>query len=120
MLDVQGKDGIKRLSGDNRQDTNAEVIEEFFVTGNPSGNTAATKVVVAKSDNKGMVDALGAGLYAGLNNAPVVLATNSLTEDQEDAIDQIVINKTQTTINRVAVGNGIASSVIKYIKDMVK
>lgn len=120
MLDVQGKDDIKRLSGDTRQDTNAEVIEEFFATGNPSGNTAATKVVVAKSDNKGMVDALGAGLYAGLNNAPVVLATNSLTEDQEDAIDKIVINKNETTINRVAVGNGIASSVIKYIKDMVK
>lgn len=111
MLDVQGKGDIKRLSGETRQDTNAEVIEEFF--------TASTKVVVAKSDNKGMVDALGAGLYAGLNNAPVVLATNSLTDDQEDALDKMTITN-DTKINRVAVGNGIASSVIKYIKDMVK
>ena len=31
MLDVQGKDDIKRLSGDNRQDTNAKVMEEFLL-----------------------------------------------------------------------------------------
>lgn len=116
------KDDVKRLSGDNRQDTNAEVINEFF-TETAGDNTKATKVVVAKSDNKGMVDALGAGLYAGLNNAPVVLATNSLTEDQKDALDKLAIakeNDTDRTVNRLAVGNGIASSVIKYVKDLVK
>jgi len=110
MLDIQGKDDIKRLSGDNRQDTNAKVMEEFF--------TGATKVVVAKSDNKGMVDALGAGLYAGLNDAPVVLATNSLTEDQEDALDKMTITN-DDKINRLQVGQGIASAVAKFIKDLI-
>lgn len=107
------EDDVKRLSGDTRQDTNAEVIEEFFTT--------AKKVVVAKSDNKGMVDALGAGLYAGINEAPLVLATNNLTEDQKDALDKVkatIVNDDK--INRIAVGNGIASSVIQYIKDLVK
>lgn len=118
IVDAHEND-VKRLSGDTRQDTNAEVIDQFF-TETADGNTKATKVVVAKSDNQGMVDALGAGLYAGLNNAPVVLATNSLTEDQKDALDKITIDKDETIINRLAVGNGIASSVIKYIKDMVK
>lgn len=117
------KNNVNRLSGDTRQDTNAEVINEFFTTDVTGVTKKATKVVVAKSDNKGMVDALGAGLYAGLNNAPVVLATNSLTEDQKDALDKLDVKKADAddrTVNRLAVGNGIASSVIKYIKDLVK
>lgn len=112
VVDAHEND-VKRLSGDTRQDTNADVIEEFFTT--------SKKVVVAKSDNKGMVDALGAGLYAGLNEAPLVLATNTLTEDQKDALDKMkatIVNDDK--INRIAVGNGIASSVIQYIKDLAK
>lgn len=117
MLDVQGKGDIERLSGDTRQDTNAAVIEKFFTT------DKVGKVVMAKSDNKGMVDALGAGLYAGLNNAPVVLATNSLTEDQEDALDKVTMEVDSATnptkLNKLVAGEGIASSVIKYVKDLV-
>ncbi|WP_270942955.1 cell wall-binding repeat-containing protein [Romboutsia lituseburensis] len=116
MLDVQGKGDIERLSGDTRQDTNAAVIEKFFTT------DKVGKVVVAKSDNKGMVDALGAGLYAGLNNAPVVLATNSLSEDQEDALDKLKIEVDAATnltkLNKLVAGEGIASSVVKYVKDL--
>lgn len=115
MLDVQGKGDIERLSGDTRQDTNAAVIEKFFTT------DKVDQVVVAKSDNKGMVDALGAGLYAGLNNAPVVLATNSLTEDQEDALDNVKIEVkkvNETKLSKLVAGEGIASSVIKYVKDL--
>ncbi|CEH35628.1 cell wall-binding repeat-containing protein [Romboutsia lituseburensis] len=115
-LDVVGKGNIERLSGDNRQDTNAEVVERFFKN--------ADKVVIAKSDNKGMVDALGAGLYAGKNDAPVVLATNNLTEDQEDYLRAITIKADDTTdenkakANKVIVGNGVSSSIAKFIKDL--
>lgn len=118
IVNANEDDTVKRLSGDNRQDTNAEVIEEFF-TGNKATIPAATKVVVAKSDNKGMVDALGAGLYAGKMKAPVVLATNSLTEDQEDALNNAAIKiKNDENINKIQIGEGIASAVIKFIKNL--
>lgn len=113
VLDVVGaKSRIDRLSGDNRQDTNAKVVETFFKDGDK-----ATKVVVAKSDNKGMVDALGAGVYAGLNNAPVILATNNLTEDQEDYLNNNT-NIDKDAASKVMVGNGISSTIAKFIKNL--
>lgn len=116
ILDVVKTSGdIERLSGDNRQDTNADVVDRFF--------EKAKKVVVAKSDNKGMVDALGAGLYAGLEKAPVILATNNLTKDQEDYlnkntnIDVDAAGKTAAN-SKVMVGNGISSTIAKFIKNL--
>lgn len=118
LLDEVGKDSIKRLSGDDRQDTNAKVATEFFSDAeNAKSDTKATKVVVAKSDNKGMVDALGAGLYAGLNEAPVILATNNLTEDQEDYLNDYT-NIDKTEASKVMVGNGISSTIAKFIKSL--
>lgn len=114
LLDLNkvGNANIERLSGDNRQDTNAKVLETFFKD--------AENVVVAKSDNNGMVDALGAGLYAGTNGTdgtPVVLATNNLTEDQEDYLNKSTkIDKEKAS--KVMVGNGISSSVAKFIKNL--
>lgn len=110
VLDVVGaKSRIARLSGDNRQDTNAKVANKFFV--------GADKVVVAKSDNKGMVDALGAGLYAGKNNAPLILATNNLTEDQEDYLNDTAAVTTASN-HKVIVGNGVSSTIAKFIKNL--
>lgn len=114
VLDVVGsKTRIDRLSGDNRQDTNAKVLEEFF----KKDVNKAENVIVTKSDNKGMVDALGAGLYAGLNNTPVVLATNNLTEDQEDFLNKTTaIDKEKAS--KIMVGNGISSTIAKFIKNL--
>ena len=132
VLDIQGKGNIKRLAGKTRQDTNAAVIDEFF-TGKTVAQGAlqaspakSTKVVVAKSDNKGMVDALGAGLYAGKNNAPLVLATNTVSESQEDVLAKITVatanssasEANRKTINKLQVGNGIAAAVAKFIKGL--
>lgn len=111
-LDKVGSGKIERLSGDNRQDTNAKVVTKFFED--------AKSVVVAKSDNNGMVDALGAGLYAAKTSdegAPVILATNNLTEDQEDYLNKHTeINKNDAS--KVMVGNGISSSIAKFIKNL--
>lgn len=123
-LDVVGQANIERLSGDNRQDTNAEVVEKFFgETVDLDSVTAevqsADKVVVAKSDNNGMVDALGAGLYAGLNKAPVLLATNNFTEDQEDYLRDMNIKAGDANkVNKLIVGNGVSSTIAKFIKNL--
>ncbi len=98
---------VKRLAGERRQDTNAAVIEEFY------GSKAVTNLVVAKSDNKGLVDALGAGALAAKHNAPLVLATDKLTDNQEDALNAF----TSFTGKKVQVGYGISEAVAKFIKN---
>lgn len=87
---------IERLAGDTRQDTNAKVLARY--------NSGSKTIVMAKSDNKGMVDALGAGAIAGkLRNVSLVLATNELTLDQKDAL--ININVADRNNNKIEVGD---------------
>ena len=100
----------KRLAGVGRQDTNAAVITEF--------KSDLNDIVVAKSDNKGMVDALAAGVYAAATDSHIVLATNALTEDQEDAIAEV--KKANTIDNLVQAGYNVAKDVIAKIRDLIK
>lgn len=108
-------DVVKRLAGETRQDTNAAIIDEFYSAAD------AEQVIVAKSNNAGLVDALGAGVLAAKIEAPVVLATDSLTEKQEEVLNDrtnIVTTQNDTTVNKVQVGYGIASAVAKFIKGL--
>lgn len=107
-----GKLAVDRTFGTDRQETNAEVIKKFHTT-----TQKAQEVVVAKSDNKGMIDALGAGAYAAKTGAPVVLATNELTVSQEDNLNAAI---DQTTSNVKIVGYGIAGKVAEFVKTFVK
>lgn len=69
----------KRLSGENRQDTNAAIIKEFYGVDKELYNDDC--LVVAKSNDGSLVDALSAGAYASKVNAPIVLAGSELSED---------------------------------------
>lgn len=97
---------VTRTKGDNRQETNAAVIAKFH-------SSAAAEIVYAKSNDAGLVDALGAGAYAAKNNAPLVLATNSLTESQEDALQP---HKAATA--KTQAGYGIKDVVAKFIANL--
>lgn len=122
IVDINGEIlDVERLAGDNRQDTNAAVIDRFA-----NADGTADNIVVAKSNNAGLVDALGAGALAAKLDGVVVLATNELTLKQEDALNgmDIVDNSASTgganagVINKVQAGNGIASAVAKFIKGL--
>lgn len=99
----------KRLSGETRQDTNGDVISEFYTSGKELYDNEG--VVFAKSEDTGLVDALGAGVYAGKVKAPIVLASNSLTYDQEDALKDVKVKD-----KLYQVGYGIDSSVIEFLR----
>lgn len=99
----------KRLSGETRQDTNGAVISEFYTSGKELYDNEG--VVFAKSEDIGLVDALGAGVYAGKVKAPIVLASKSLTYEQEDALKDI---KNKDKLYQV--GYGIDSSVIEFLR----
>lgn len=96
----------ERLAGEGRQETNAAVIDRFA--------TSVNNIVVAKSNNASLVDALGAGALAAKEGAHIVLATEALTEAQTDALD----NVNTTSAKKVQAGYGIATKVATVIKKL--
>lgn len=105
---VESGADVKRLAGVRRQETNAKVINEFYVKGT---KTNITKLYVAKSDDTGLVDALPGGVLAAEAGAPVILATDKLDASQEAVLKQLEY----TTVKKTQIGYGIASTIWKAL-----
>lgn len=104
---IANKDVSKnRIAGQNRQETNAKVIDKFYSQSKLDG------VVVANQDK--LIDALAVGPLAAKNNSPVVLATNTLDKSQEVSL------KNKNSSKLFEVGGGIASSVVDKIKSLIE
>ena len=71
---------VDRVAGANRKATNAAVINKFY-----NADFADTEAVVVAKDDV-LIDALTASNLASVKHAPIVLATNSLSAEQVDAI----------------------------------
>lgn len=120
---VESKATVKRFAGERRQETNAKVIKEFYQ--DATAPLTADTVYVAKSDDKGLVDALPAGVLASSTTAlagraqgPVVLATDKL-----DASQEAVLNKLSAKVvaaEKKQVGYGIASTIWETINKIGK
>ncbi|SJQ97757.1 S-layer protein SlpA [Clostridioides difficile] len=114
-----------RVKGDDRQDTNAEVIKKYYETkdnGVSIAPTGAEDFFVAKDGSTKedqLVDALAVASVAGSKHAPILLATDSLSSDQSVAISKVKSTKTNPTLTVTQVGKGIASSVINKVKDLL-
>ncbi|MBY2074162.1 S-layer protein SlpA [Clostridioides difficile] len=108
-----------RISGDDRQATNAEVLkEDDYFTDGEVVNYFVAKDGSTKEDQ--LVDALAAAPIAGRfkeSPAPIILATDTLSSDQNVAVSKAVPKDGGT--NLVQVGKGIASSVINQMKDLL-
>lgn len=133
ISDATGK-GVTRVKGDDRQDTNSEVIKTYYANDTEIAKAAVLdKDSSASSSDAGvfnfyvakdgstkedqLVDALAVGAVAGYKLAPVVLATDSLSSDQSVAISKVVGEKYSKDLTQV--GQGIATSVINKIKDLL-
>lgn len=104
---ITNKDVSKnRIAGQNRQETNAKVIDKFYSQSKLDG------VVVANQDK--LIDALAVGPLAAKNNSPVVLATNTLDKSQEISL------KNKNSSKLFEIGGGIASSVVDKIKSLIE
>lgn len=104
---ITNKDVSKnRVAGQNRQETNAKVIDKFYSQSKLDG------VVVANQDK--LIDALAVGPLAAKNNSPVVLATNTLDKSQEISL------KNKNSSKLFEIGGGIASSVVDKIKSLIE
>ena len=97
-----------RLSGVNRQETNAKVIAAFYK------QTEMPTIMVAHSQTEKLVDALAAGPLAAKFNVPVLLvSSNGLDQSQISAIE------TKQTNNVHQIGGGIESSVLDQIVELM-
>ena len=103
---------VVRLAGEDRQGTNAAVIKKYY--------SDVENVFVAKDGYVGgksqLIDALTAAPLAGKAEAPIVLATNSVSADQEEVLDVKVNSAAKIT----QIGKGIVDSVIANIVKIIK
>ena len=98
---------VRRISGSDRKDTNAAVINTFY----NNNFAAAESVIVAKDDI--LIDALTSSNLAAEKHAPIVLATKELSPEQLNA----VIANGKSVDNIYQVGYGVANSVVKTVVD---
>ena len=99
---------IIRVAGENRQATNAAIINKYYNISNTSN------VIIAKDgqNNKNeLIDALAAANMASEKKAPIVLATNKLSTSQINALEL----KGKNAEALYQVGNGVARDVVKEI-----
>ncbi|MDB8804736.1 cell wall-binding repeat-containing protein [Romboutsia sp. 1001216sp1] len=95
---------VERIAGEDRQDTNAKVLKEFYK--NYDGDVYVSKAYA-------LVDALAAA--PSIKGAPMVLAGESLSKSQENVLEDINQGK-----NVYQVGNGIAKTIMNKVINLVK
>lgn len=101
--------GAERVSGSNRNDTNAKVIEKFY----PSNSLNNIYVAKNGSGNTGqLIDALAVGVLAAKNSSPVLIVSNSLSSSQRN----VVGSKEIGIVTRVG-GNG-NESAFEEVKEL--
>ena len=101
---------VSRVAGENRQETNAKVINIYY----KGAFGKDTDVLVAKDGQRNkmeLVDALTVSNLAALNNSPIVLATNKLVKSQINALE---LNAKQANA-LYQVGHGVSLNVVKTI-----
>lgn len=99
----------ERVSGSNRNDTNAKVIEKFY----PSNSL--NNIYVAKNGSKNtgqLIDALAVGVLAAKNSSPVLIVSTSLSSSQRN----VVGSKEIGIVTRVG-GNG-NESAFEEVKEL--
>lgn len=101
---------VKVLGGLDRFETNAKIIDQFY-----SGANKADEVILVNGD-KGLVDALSAGAYAGQTSSKSVLV---LTGDDLSTTQKVEIKDNVNAVNvKTQVGYQVAAKVIKTLKDL--
>lgn len=99
----------KRLSGSDRNETNAKVIEEFYKDTDLK-NAYITKDGMQKEDQ--LIDSLAVGVLAAKKKSPVVLAGSKLHDTQK----RVLNTKNLSAVTQVG-GNG-NEKAFKELKDL--
>lgn len=107
-----------RISGSDRTDTNAKVIETFYKAGftTPKANAAFIAKDGYVGGNGQLIDALAVAPSAAKAQAPIVLTHGDLTQDQEDNLRAYYKKNNVKKDQKVyQVGQGIAAEALKKV-----
>lgn len=105
-----------RVSGDNRYDTNVEVIKAFYNDKTTDSKITVNGAIFASGENAYLVDAQTAGSFAAAQKSPIVLSGNKLTKDQIDLMkDGGILDGLRSNIYQV--GGVVSSDVMKVVVD---
>lgn len=109
-----------RISGSDRTDTNAKVIDEYYKAGFPGTDVKPNAAFIAKDGYVGgngqLIDALAVAPSAAKAQAPIVLTHGDLTQDQEDNLRAYYKNNDTKKDQKVyQVGQGIAAEALKTV-----
>ncbi|EMM8012349.1 cell wall-binding repeat-containing protein [Clostridioides difficile] len=80
----------KRISGSNRNETNAKVIQEFYKKTDLK-NIYVTKDGVKKESD--LIDSLSVGVLAAKNNSPILLVGSNIDSSQKDILNTKIFDK---------------------------
>ena len=110
--DIESKySNVLRLSGENRNETNAKIIEKFYK------EATLPNIFVVNDGSKNpnvLIDGLAVGAYASKINAPIMLVKNILSKGQMESISNKKIEK----ITQVGGGaNSMAVTQLLVIKE---
>lgn len=105
---IDADEKIVRVKGDNRHETNANVINKYYTK--TLSNVLVAKDGYAEGNGK-LVDALAAGTLAAAKKAPIVLATNDLTVSQNEILELRLGSDAKVS----QIGNGVQLTVIEKI-----
>ena len=106
--------GVSRIAGANRIETNAKVIETYFKTGSITGTTGVVAVKDGIATKNELIDALSAANYAAGMNAPVVLASEKIADNQKNAL----LKMNGTVANTIQVGEGSSKDVLTALANL--
>ncbi|MDR0880451.1 MAG: cell wall-binding repeat-containing protein [Clostridioides sp.] len=96
--EVTSLPAVDRVSGANRNETNAKIIDKFYT------NSKIDNLYVVKNGMSGdshLIDSLSAGVVAGMNESPMIIVGNELSVEQRELLGR----KTFSSITKVG-GNG--------------
>ena len=103
---------VKRVAGKNRFETNAAIIKEYA----KSNFTEAVLVKDGQANKGELIDALSAANYAAKNGAPIVLATDKITDAQKVEL----LGKKAATMTRLTqVGQGVARTTLEAVAEFL-
>ncbi|MGG7619607.1 Ig-like domain-containing protein [Bacillus coreaensis] len=97
-----------RLSGSDRQETNAKVIQHFYK------ESAMQTIMIANSQTAKLVDALSAGPLAAKYNVPVLLVSDKISVSQINVITPYQ----SPAVHQI--GGGINTSVVNQVVELMK
>ena len=111
-IDAVVEHKVDRVSGENRFETNAKIIEKYA--------KSFTEVILVKdgqANKDELIDALSSANYAakGTNAAPIVLATDKITDAQKVAI----LDKKGNVTKLTQVGQGVARTTLESVAEFL-